>query len=206
MAKKFIFTPKIALAIDTAARLHDKHVRRGSGLPYIVHPYAVAFIVASHGADEDTIIASLLHDCIEDVEDFNYPDVEHLFGRRVADIVHGVTEEATQSTTDPWLARKESYIARLRTESPEAKLVCAADKLNNLESIRQGAENYGAPFLESFNASAERQIWFFESVLYVLEETFKHPIVGEYRKAFDEVSTIMRHHARKSAASKTKPS
>jgi (p)ppGpp synthase/HD superfamily hydrolase len=171
-------------------------------LPYIVHPYAVAFIVASHGADEDTIVAALLHDCIEDVEEFNYPDVERLFGKRVADIVHGVTEEATRDTKDPWIARKESYIARLRTESAEAKLVCAADKLNNLESIRQGAEDYGAPFLESFNASAERQIWFFESVLYVLEETFKHPIVGEYRKVYDEVSMIMRRHARKSTPAK----
>lgn len=53
-------------ACEFAARVHRNQLRKGSFLPYIVHPMAVALLLAQHGAKEDLIIAAILHDTLED--------------------------------------------------------------------------------------------------------------------------------------------
>ncbi|MEK7182016.1 MAG: HD domain-containing protein, partial [Patescibacteria group bacterium] len=60
-------TPQIDKAIQRATVLHHGQERKGTGAPYIVHPYAVAFLLAHYTDDEDVIIAGLLHDVLEDV-------------------------------------------------------------------------------------------------------------------------------------------
>ena len=57
---------RFAEAVEFATVMHDGQVRKGSGVPYISHPLAVAAIALQHGADEDQAIAALLHDVPED--------------------------------------------------------------------------------------------------------------------------------------------
>lgn len=87
------FTPKIFNALNRAAALHAGQKRKGDGLPYIVHPCAVAFILSEHTGDEDTIIAGLLHDVLEDVPDFGGKKFKKEFGEKIFKIVKGVSEE-----------------------------------------------------------------------------------------------------------------
>ena len=79
--------------IDRAvAYARDKHCnqKRKDGSPYIIHPLAVAQIVAEMGLDTDAILGALLHDCIEDT-DASYDDIARLFGNTAAELVVGVT-------------------------------------------------------------------------------------------------------------------
>ena len=81
-------------AIDRAVAYADnKHrgQKRKDGSPYIIHPLAVAEIVAEIGLDTDAIIAALLHDCIEDT-DSTFDDIACQFGPTVASLVEGVTK------------------------------------------------------------------------------------------------------------------
>ena len=65
----------------------DKHKdqKRKDGSPYIIHPLAVAEIVAEIGLDMDAILGALLHDCIEDT-DASHEEIEKLFGQTVAEL------------------------------------------------------------------------------------------------------------------------
>ena len=74
---------KIRAAYECAAAAHEGQKRR-NGEPYIIHPVAVAKIIAEMGLDTDSICAGLLHDCIEDTA-FGYREIENKFGTSVAD-------------------------------------------------------------------------------------------------------------------------
>ena len=73
------------------ARDKHKDQKRKEGSPYIIHPLAVAEIVAEMGLDTDAILGALLHDCIEDT-DTSHDDIARLFSPTVAELVEGVTK------------------------------------------------------------------------------------------------------------------
>ena len=80
--------------IDRAVEYADKkhaNQKRKDGSPYIIHPLAVAEIVAEIGLDTDAILGAILHDCIEDT-DSTHDDIARQFGSSVAALVEGVTK------------------------------------------------------------------------------------------------------------------
>ena len=81
---------KIQEAIDFATKAHAEQFRK-SGEPYVVHPILVASIVAFLGGDEAMIIASILHDTVEDTQT-NIQDINNLFGQDIANLVDGLTK------------------------------------------------------------------------------------------------------------------
>ena len=85
-------TKRLYDAFSYADNAHTGQLRK-DGSPYITHPLAVAEIAAELELDTDSIIASLLHDTVEDTS-ATYDDVAKRFGRSVADLVDGVTKLA----------------------------------------------------------------------------------------------------------------
>ena len=99
---KFSSNGPLSKAFNFAIEAH-KNQKRVSGVPYVVHPVAVADILAELKLDSATIITGLLHDTIEDTK-ATYDIVLKEFGKEVADLVDGVTkisaleEKATDSS------------------------------------------------------------------------------------------------------------
>lgn len=81
---------RIRRAYEYAKAAHGEQ-RRKSGEPFIVHPVETALILAELGLDADSVIAGLLHDCIEDTE-ATYQTIGREFGEQVAQLVDGVTK------------------------------------------------------------------------------------------------------------------
>ena len=81
---------KVEKAYVMAQEAH-KHQVRKSGEPYIIHPLAVATILAELRSDRESVIAGLLHDVVEDTE-LGYDDIKREFGTGVAELVNGVTK------------------------------------------------------------------------------------------------------------------
>ena len=81
---------KIKKAYNYADQAHDGQLRN-SGEEYIIHPIAVATILAELNMDDDTIIAGLLHDVLEDT-DVTYEQMTEEFGEDVTKLVDGVTK------------------------------------------------------------------------------------------------------------------
>ena len=78
-----MYTSHIQKAINKAADLHRGQIRKGDGLPYIVHPFSVALILLKYTNDEDIIAAGLLHDVLEDVEGYEYEDLKRNFTKKI---------------------------------------------------------------------------------------------------------------------------
>lgn len=83
-SKSPLLTLRLRAAINIARRLHLNQARNADeGLPYISHPFSVAWILSSYTDDEDTVIAGLLHDILEDVPGYYYNDLQKDFGTEV---------------------------------------------------------------------------------------------------------------------------
>ncbi|OGD32614.1 hypothetical protein A3C91_01990 [Candidatus Azambacteria bacterium RIFCSPHIGHO2_02_FULL_52_12] len=187
------FTPKIHKTISKAALLHKDQKRKHGDLPYIVHPYSVAFILSKYTKDEDIISAGLLHDTIEDC-DYSAEQLKADFGERVAGIVLEVTEDVAlkrgEGKVASWEERKQKYLEHLEGASQEALMVSCADKLHNLLSLMEAHELEGEALWRKFNTSVSRQMWFFKSVLAILKEKLESPIVDELEKAYGRAERL----------------
>jgi (p)ppGpp synthase/HD superfamily hydrolase len=137
------YSDRINHALAFAAKHHDQRVRKGTRLPYVTQPANVGIILARYGRDDETVIAGILHDVIEDCVHESYtPEmleqrIGDKFGTRVVDTVLAVTlrrvdDEGIELGYDE---RREDYLERLAAASEEARWVCAADKLHNASSI-----------------------------------------------------------------------
>ncbi len=132
-----MFSADIERAIGACITAHDGQWRRGGeGVPYSVHPLHMALMLARWNFDEVSIQAALLHDIVEDCEEWTLEGLRKDFGPRVASIVAELTEDKSLS----WAERKEAGIASVPGLSSEAASVKAVDKLHNLQSLRASLE------------------------------------------------------------------
>ena len=126
--------------IDRAVEYADvKHQRqkRKDGSPYIIHPLAVAEIVAEIGLDIDAILGALLHDCIEDT-DASHDDIEKLFGQTVAELVEGVTKLTRANFETSEQAQMENLRKMFMAMSKDIRVVLIkiADRLHNMRTMQ----------------------------------------------------------------------
>lgn len=137
------YSDRINHALAFAAKHHDQQVRKGTRLPYLTHPANVAIILTRYGQDDDTIIAGILHDVIEDTVSEAYSRemlvqrIREKFGEAVLESVLQVTHRDVDDEgveLSP-IDRKADYLERLALASERARWVCAADKLHNAASL-----------------------------------------------------------------------
>ena len=83
-------SPRLEKAIEVATKAHEGQLRK-TGEPYIIHPIAVMKILQEWNMDEDTVIAGILHDTVEDTT-LTLKEIEEEFGKDVAFLVNGVTK------------------------------------------------------------------------------------------------------------------
>ncbi|MCI7248760.1 MAG: bifunctional (p)ppGpp synthetase/guanosine-3',5'-bis(diphosphate) 3'-pyrophosphohydrolase [Clostridiales bacterium] len=125
----------IARAYDVAADMHRGQIRK-SGEPYLIHPMAVAEILAELGMDEDTIAAGLLHDVVEDT-DYTNEKLAADFGENVALMVDGVTKLKNLK----FESKEEKQAENLRkmflamSKDIRVPIIKLSDRLHNLRTI-----------------------------------------------------------------------
>jgi (p)ppGpp synthase/HD superfamily hydrolase len=151
-APYWYWSPALESALRWAAHGHEGQVRKGSPVPYVEHPMAVAMILDRAEFSEDVIIAGLLHDLVEDT-DVTLDDIRSRFGEAVAETVAGCTEVKRDATgaKRPWADRKRDHLETLKSATLATKAVILADKLHNLASIALDLEE-GRPVWSTFNA------------------------------------------------------
>ena len=126
----------IEKAFKFAKEAH-KGTRRRSGEPYILHPIAVAKIVVEElGLGSTSICAALLHDVVED-SDYTHEDIELAFGKKIADIVEGVTKISGGIFGDKASVQAENFRKLLLSMSTDIRviLVKMADRLHNMRTL-----------------------------------------------------------------------
>ena len=170
----------IKKAAEFAAKAHEGAVRKGSSIPYIVHPYEAAVIVAGLTADPEVIAAALLHDVIEDAG-VTYECIVEKFGERVANLVKGESEDKSKS----WQERKQATINHMGHASREEKIICLGDKLSNLRSMTADWLAVGdAVWLKFREKDKKKQEWYYRGILEQLSEFQGEPAYAEYIRLF----------------------
>lgn len=129
----------IRKAFDVAVEAHS-HQRRKSGEAYIFHPIAVAKIVAEQiGLDATSIAAALLHDVVEDNENYSVKDIQDLFGETVAKIVDGLTKISSLSKEKDMdvSLQAENFRKMLLTLNDDVRVIIIkiADRLHNMQTM-----------------------------------------------------------------------
>ena len=126
---------RVRAAFEVADRAHSGQ-RRKSGTPYVTHCVAAATICAQMGLDEDSVVAALLHDCIEDTS-LTHDDISRQFGSEVADIVEGVTKLTRVQFTSREDEQMENLRKMLMAMAKDIRviLIKIADRLHNMRTM-----------------------------------------------------------------------
>ena len=131
---------RVRAAFECADRAHSGQKRR-DGSPYVSHCIAAAIITAEMGLDEDSIIAALLHDTIEDTS-LTHEDIARSFGTSVADIVEGVTKLTRVQYTSVEEQQMENMRKMLMAMAKDIRviLIKMADRLHNMRTMAYQSE------------------------------------------------------------------
>ncbi|MDM5201083.1 HD domain-containing protein [Fictibacillus enclensis] len=180
---------KMNAAIEMAAAAHQSQVRKGNKKPYISHPYFVGMLLLDAGCTEETVLAGILHDVIEDT-DVTDEDIRSAFGYRVMEMVKGSSEpDKSQS----WEARKKHTITYLQKEaSVEVCQIVCADKLHNVLSLRKDLEKQGEAVWSHFKRGRDLQEWYYTSLVEALgRRVGTFPLFLQLKK---EVQSLFHHY------------
>lgn len=138
---------------------HEGQTRKGDGKPYFTHPEAVYKIAREVTDDLSILCACYLHDTIEDTPT-TYEDLVREFGKEIADIVQGVTEDKSIKN---WYSRKAQYLKNL--EGKEKSLIVAwADKMHNLSDLKR-LDDYSM-----FNTPIDDKLYFILQVAILIKQ------------------------------------
>ena len=177
----------IEQAIRAASVLHKEQVRKGAvPYPYVTHLFAVAMILSDYTDDEDTIVAAILHDTIEDT-DYEAAELKEDFGGRVCDIVLSISEPPRDPKSKTgWGDQKKQYIKQIKTASERALLVVAADKVHNMRSIVEEYFDKHSEFMADFGSMLDDRLLYYQEISNVLNRNLKNRILSEFNSVFDE--------------------
>jgi GTP pyrophosphokinase len=183
---------RLAAALELAVELHRDQARKGTRIPYVAHLLGVAAIVLAHGGDEDEAIAALLHDAVEDQGGApTLATIEARFGQDVAEIV------AACSDTDvvpkpPWRRRKEDYLHHLPSASDSARLVSAADKLDNARAILSDYRRHGEALWLRFQGGREGTLWYYRALADTFLAVGPATLAAELDRVVQELEAAVR--------------
>lgn len=158
-----------------ATKAHQGQKRKNSSEDYVVHPFRVAELLKQSGFRKELICAGYLHDVVEDTP-YTFIDIEQAFGEDVRRLVAAHTEDKSKS----WKERKQHTIDTLRSAPFDVKALIIADKLDNLRSLSKDIQIYGNEVWKSFNAGADAQKWYYQSIAEVMTYGLPPETVPEY--------------------------
>jgi (p)ppGpp synthase/HD superfamily hydrolase len=174
------FSDRYESALVLAARAHAGQFRKGTDIPYIVHPVHVAYILERHGFSEDDVISGLLHDVVED-SSVSLDLIREEFGDMVMCTVDAVTERKRNTQGEiSWEERRADSLERLRNGPASAAAVRAADTLHNALTLHSEFSKYGAQIWNRFSRGPSSILSNYHAILLVVAEKLNsHPIVDE---------------------------
>lgn len=152
-------------AIIYAVEKHSGQLRKGTVIPYIVHPMEVMAILNEMRAGMTVMIAGVLHDTVEDTS-ATIDDIIREFGEDVADLVGNHTEDKSKT----WFQRKSLGLKELAEGSFQLKCLVLADKLSNVRNMARDYRLEGEEYWDRFNAPKEKQAWYYRGAVKALEE------------------------------------
>jgi (p)ppGpp synthase/HD superfamily hydrolase len=166
-------------AMEVAVKAHQKQKRKGTATAYIVHPFAVAILLAKAGCPDEVVAAGILHDTIEDAR-IKLRRIREEFGEKVALIVEKCTEPDKRRS---WLKRKQHTLDSVKAAGLDVKFVVCADKLHNIRTLSRDCGRMGERVWKRFRRGRDDQKWFYTALVAALRSRENN---ASYEKLYKE--------------------
>ena len=156
-------------AVIYATNAHNGQTRKGTNLPFIIHPMEVAAIVAAMTLDQDMLCAAVLHDVVEDCDGISIEDIRREFGNVVASYVYQID----------FLKNRASR---------NAKIIALGDKLANIRALYRDYNILGEELWERFNMKDKKmQSWYYRGMIEGFADLSEFHEYEEYCQLVNEV-------------------
>ena len=175
---------KVSKAIVFAATAHEGQTRKGSNIPYILHPLEAGIIASQLTENQDVICAAILHDVIEDTKE-TYESIAIAFGKQVADYVENESEDKSKT----WVERKSATIEHLRNnKNREILIITLCDKLSNIRAMNRDYNAIGNELWNRFNVKDKSlHGWYYKGLLDSFELLEDTNAYSEYKELVTKV-------------------
>lgn len=183
MSKCMTLFPLIKKAIYFAAEKHDKQYRKGTRVPYITHPMYVAFEIQKYTKNKQVIVATILHDVLEDCPGVSLSLLQKEFGKDVAKLVNEVSFLKNKKYKN-WKEKKQAYLEKIKHVSKDALIIIAVDKMHNMQAYFDALKKKDESALaRDFNGIPADYRWYYEEIGNILTSFLgKHAVVKDYLK------------------------
>ncbi len=187
----------VRAALSVARQAHAGQVRNtGNGeMPFIEHPLAVAERLAEHGCPDEVLAAALLHDVIEK-GGMDLDEVRERVGDAVADLVDALTENAA---IESYRERKDEHRDRVASAGPQARAIFTADKLANVEVLRNAYAVRGEDVDRQLQVPLDTKLHTWELDLKMLSD--EEPGMQLVNRLADELAGLRRDRSESPASS-----
>ena len=158
------YSDRINHAFTYAAKHYAPRAPAHAPLPFLAHPSNVAVILVRHGADETTVVASIVHHLIEIASEAERSEVQARICERFGPVVLGVASDASTPRLDPhgeslpWRSRKREVLRQLGTMEPRALDIRCADEIHECGSAIATVQRLGPEYLEVNGMANSREV------------------------------------------------
>ena len=171
-------------AIEFATQAHSGQFRKGTKIPFIVHPMEVFSIVARMTDKSEVWAAAILHDVVEDCEDVTIEQIRDRFGDYVAFLVASESEDKSLS----WKERKQITIDRTGRQPMDVKFIAMADKLSNIRSVSHDYFEVGDELWQRFRMKDKAmQGWYYKGMCESLKSLNEYAEYQEFCRLVSKV-------------------
>ena len=175
-------------AIIFATNAHAGQFRKGTKIPYILHPMEAAAIVGSMTTNEEVVAGAILHDVVEDTET-TVEDVIRMFGERIGSFVASESENKREDlpAESTWKIRKQETLEHLSAASVEVKMITLGDKLSNIRAIYRDYQIIGDALWQRFNQKNKAEhYWYYSGIAKCVDELNGYQAYKEYCELVDK--------------------
>lgn len=173
----------LSQAIIYATECHSNQVRKGTAIPYIVHPLEAMHILLLMEADLPLLCAGVLHDVVEDT-DATLEEVEKLFGKEIRDLVASHTEMRKEL---PWKERKTAALKDCEQGSKREQMLVLADKLANVRAMNRDYAKLSDGLWARFKEGPKEQAWYYHGGVKALKALAEEPNCASTYAEFKEL-------------------
>lgn len=172
----------IKKALCFAAEKHNGQYRKGTFIPYIIHPVQVALGVSTYTNDEEIITVAFLHDLLEESAEVSIALLQKEFGDRVASMVNEVSYVLLEKSKT-WKEKKELYLKKIKKASKDALIVVAVDKICNMQTYFNILREKDKKITHDLRGTKDEYLWYYDAVYKVLISKFgNNQLTKDYNK------------------------
>jgi (p)ppGpp synthase/HD superfamily hydrolase len=178
---------RIFEAVEFAARAHRGQTRKGTRVPYLLHPLRAGETLIRLDCPDDLVIAAILHDTVEDTAT-TFATIRKKFGQNVMEIVKACTEPDKHAS---WEERKRHTLETLRHAPLKILMVAAADKLDNVRAMTLDYQEAGESLWRRFKRPRAAQRWYYEGLAAVFHNRMadrkSRRLFGQFIKTVEQM-------------------